>query len=379
MTHPRHAEVAGAGLGGLAIATALAQHGWTVRVHERSNELRMFGAGIWMWENGLSSLRELGAEERTIRNARPIRAWSVQDEHGNEVMRRKITKDDRLLIPLRGDLYEALIEAAEKAGVEIVTSSTVASAFADGRLVLESGEELAADLVVGSDGAHSRIRESLDLTDRLEYLPEGYVRLLVPVQAGDPEDVVYEMWSGGRRLLLCPASDEMHYTGTTCPVDDVDGRRIPPDKATWAATFPKFEWLIDRFPSTARWDRGLTVRCRAWSAGSVVLIGDAAHAQAPNLAQGANLTFTNAVSLAAAVSLAPSVPAALRQWEQRERPLTDHTQRWSHAYGRIVSAWPEALMPYRAKVLDALTSIPWVEAQMNRAARHVRAPGPDAR
>ena len=60
---PRVAEVAGAGLGGLAVATALAQRGWSVRVHERAPELRMFGAGIWLWENGLRSLRLIGAEE----------------------------------------------------------------------------------------------------------------------------------------------------------------------------------------------------------------------------------------------------------------------------------------------------------------------------
>ena len=44
----RHAEIAGAGLGGLATSVALAQRGWTVRVHERSDTLRMFGAGIWL-------------------------------------------------------------------------------------------------------------------------------------------------------------------------------------------------------------------------------------------------------------------------------------------------------------------------------------------
>ena len=48
----RVAEIAGAGLSGLALATRLAQLGWRVRLHERNSDLRMFGAGIWLWGNG---------------------------------------------------------------------------------------------------------------------------------------------------------------------------------------------------------------------------------------------------------------------------------------------------------------------------------------
>ena len=56
----RTAEIAGAGLAGLAAATALAQQGWQVRVHERGSELREIGAGIYLWKNVLDALRELG-------------------------------------------------------------------------------------------------------------------------------------------------------------------------------------------------------------------------------------------------------------------------------------------------------------------------------
>ena len=57
----------GAGLAGLLAACALAQRDWKVRVHERSQELRMFGAGIWLWENGLTALQAI---ERSTRRSR---------------------------------------------------------------------------------------------------------------------------------------------------------------------------------------------------------------------------------------------------------------------------------------------------------------------
>lgn len=64
-----HAEIAGAGLSGLVLASALARTGWTVRVHEKSSELREIGAGIYLWENGLRALEAIGAYEAVTARA----------------------------------------------------------------------------------------------------------------------------------------------------------------------------------------------------------------------------------------------------------------------------------------------------------------------
>ena len=60
----RHAEIAGAGFAGLTAACALAQRGWSVRVHERGQRLRTTGAGIYIYENGLRVLAAVGAFHR---------------------------------------------------------------------------------------------------------------------------------------------------------------------------------------------------------------------------------------------------------------------------------------------------------------------------
>src|SRR4029078_2619006 len=83
---PRHAEIAGAGLGGLAVSIALAQRGWSVRVHERSDTLRMFGAGIWLWENGLRSLSALGVEAEATKRAVRIETLVARDQNGRPLM-----------------------------------------------------------------------------------------------------------------------------------------------------------------------------------------------------------------------------------------------------------------------------------------------------
>ncbi|MBT6204783.1 MAG: FAD-dependent monooxygenase [Alphaproteobacteria bacterium] len=69
---PRIAEIAGVGLAGLATATAFAHQGWQVRVHERSKDLREIGAGIYLFENTLNALEELGVYDK-VRNRASLR------------------------------------------------------------------------------------------------------------------------------------------------------------------------------------------------------------------------------------------------------------------------------------------------------------------
>jgi 2-polyprenyl-6-methoxyphenol hydroxylase-like FAD-dependent oxidoreductase len=367
----RHAEIAGAGLGGLAAGVALAQRGWTVRIHERAAELRMFGAGIWLWENGLRSLAALGVEQQATKRARTIETLVARDQHGRALMHREFGERDRMLLPPRADLYDSLIARARELSVDIRAGSPVVAADPAGRLEAESGEIYPADLVVAADGAFSRVRESLLLGQRVDYLDEGYTRLLIPRRDEDPATEITEYWNGSRRLLYDPCTDDLNYVCLCCHVDDDSGRRVPVDKASWLESFPALGGIIERIDEVGRWDRAMRVTCRAWSRGRAALVGDAAHAQPPNLGQGANLTFQNAVALAAYLDGADDVPAALRRWEQKERPLTDHVQRWTDLYGRVASAWPERFAARRSQVLGLATRVPWVDRQLNKAARHI--------
>lgn len=371
MSKARQAEVAGAGLGGLAVGIALAQRGWRVRIHERSDELRMFGAGIWLWENGLRSLRALGVEETATRDAKRIETLVARDHEGNALMHRTFGDADRLLLPPRADLYDALIGRARELEVDIVPGSVIVGGHPRGELEDEDGKVWKADLVVAADGVFSRVRESMLLTRRVDYLDEGYTRLLIPRRPEDPETEITEYWSGSRRLLYDPCTDEVDYVCLCCNVDDEAGRRVPVDKDTWLESFPRLGGIIERIDEIGRWDRALRVTCRAWSRGHAVVVGDAAHGQPPNLGQGANLTFQNAVSLAEYLDRSPDIPMALRSWERAERPLTDHVQRWTDLYGRVASAWPERFASRRSQVLEFATRVPWVARQLNKAARHV--------
>ena len=74
----------------------------------------------------------------------------------------------------------------------------------------------------------------------------------------------------------------------------------------------------------------------------------------------------NALSLAAAVEMSPDLSSAFALWERRERPLTEHTQRWTRIYGTTIFL-PKALKKFWILVERY---VPWIGTQYLKAANH---------
>jgi 2-polyprenyl-6-methoxyphenol hydroxylase-like FAD-dependent oxidoreductase len=209
---------------------------------------------------------------------------------------------------------------------------------------MADGSVLRADLVIAADGVGSRIRDSLGIPYRRRFLADGAIRIVVPRLQSDlvhPDAMKnVEYWSGRRRILVAPCNDRELYVALTTLDSDAPAKALPIDKALWTDSFPCLTELIARLDGDARWDRFQEIRIKSWSKGKVAVLGDAAHAMAPNLGQGGACAMMNALGLAVALETAADVPAALTAWEAQERPLTDHTQRVSSFYSALTH-WPD--------------------------------------
>jgi 2-polyprenyl-6-methoxyphenol hydroxylase-like FAD-dependent oxidoreductase len=365
----KRAEIAGAGLAGLTAAAVLAQRGWDVRVHERGRELREIGAGIFMWENALRALEEIGAFEQATLLAEDIEAWQLFDERSRRLQGDWMAGGVRLKLVLRTELHRALADTARRSGAEIVTGSTVAGATAEGELVLEDGTRHQADLIVGADGVFSRVRDSLQLGIAARDLEDGCGRHLIPRSESDPKNRTLEYWNGGRRIGVCPCSPDEVYVYLCCPADDVEGRERPLNTESWARSFPDMRDVIQRVPrDVGRWASFHDVQCQSWHSGRVAIIGDAAHAMSPNLGQGACLAMTSAVALGQALGVNDDVPSALATWEQAQRPLVDSTQTYSRRYGRIGTRWPKWGLDVRSALVWGIGRSKRLQRKANAAA-----------
>jgi 2-polyprenyl-6-methoxyphenol hydroxylase-like FAD-dependent oxidoreductase len=365
----RHAEIVGAGFAGLTAACALAQRGWSVRVHERGDRLRTTGAGIYIYENGLRVLEAVGAYDTAVKGAPFAHTREVRDGDDRLISVHRWA-GSRVFSVVRQHVINALADAARRAGAEIVTNSAAGSATSDGELVLADGRRLKADLIVGADGSNSRLRDSLGLLAKRKYLVDGCTRLLMDKTAAERAVTdgakTVEYWSGTRRVLYTPCSENDIYIALTMLDSDEAGKAVPVRKDEWKRAFPHLEVLIDRIGEQGRYDRFDLIKLKRWSAGRVALIGDAAHALPPNIGQGGGCAMMNALSLAVYLDREKDVASALGQWERSERPLTEHTQRISYFLG-LPTTWPPTL---RAAALGLAGRSKWLVRQRTRTALH---------
>ncbi|MEA2978701.1 MAG: hypothetical protein QOF09_524 [Alphaproteobacteria bacterium] len=371
---PGHAEIVGAGFGGLVAAVALAGRGWTVRVHERRDSLRGEGYGIAIHNNMARIFAAFGILDRVLAGGMRIDRRDSVDAHGNVVMTRKTARS-----PYRIDrqhIIALLAERARAAGADIRFNSQVEAAAPEGSVTLDDGQKLTADLVVVADGINSAIRDALGLAKRRLWGRDCGVRINIPrrpeeIAADRDGTVMIEAWADKRRVLYCPVTKNEFYVLLTCTMRDPAAATSPIDPDIWARSFPAMRALFVRMRDEADWPQShwaqfQTIQLKRWSAGRIALLGDAAHAMPPYLAQGAGHAMMNALGLAESLRQAPTIESALRGWEHRERPLTEHTQLWTRIYGATM------FLPKPMKRISILVEkIPWVAAQYVRAANHV--------
>lgn len=362
-------EVAGAGLSGLAVAAALAQRGWSVRVHERSPQLREIGAGIYLWENALRALEAVGAYDAVAAKGERIQSPELRD-HRHRLLQKEWLREGRLITAVRSDLHTALADAARRSGVEICTDSPVVGATPAGELLLQDGTTVDADLVVGADGVHSRVRESLGLMSRISNLHDGCGRHLIPRNADDPVQIAEEEWNGGRRIGVVPSSPEWTYIFLCCPESDREGiQQQPFNRRTWLKSFPNMRSQLERIPDMpeGRWAGFYDVVTSGWYRGRAAIVGDAAHAMSPNLGQAACVAMANGVALAQALDVYP-IDEALRVWQESEKPVVDRVQRYSRFYGRVGTRWPARLLDFRSALVWSLAKAKPVQRRIQFAA-----------
>lgn len=363
----RTALIAGAGIGGLATGLALLRRGWKVHIFEQSPEIRILGAGIYIWENGLRVLESLGVYNQVIDGAIPVDRRERRGDRGELMGVETISQSGRCFIPLRSSLLNGLHDGFIAAGGEISFGMGIIAADASGELRFSDGSKRQADLIVGADGINSRVRDSLGLLRSRRQVGQFGYRIMVdrePWEADDPvRRVVCEHWNRGRRLLYAPCTRDKAYVQLTTlrgdPLADA-----PYDRDAWLKTFPHLSWLIERIPANGKSDWFEIVRLKSWSKGRVALIGDAASAQPPFLGQGGGVAMTSGLALAHVLERHSDVAQGIAEWEQSERQFVEWVQSVSRWYGELAKLPPSL----RSAAVRVVAGNEWVRGRTIRCA-----------
>ena len=326
-----HAIVAGAGIGGLTAALALARRGWRVTVLERAPVIEEAGAGLQLSPNATRILAGLGALDRLMLHATTPEALQIRRARdGADLMRlplgplAELRWKSPFVVIHRADLQRTLIEAlAQEPGVTITTGASVLGFASSAEGVQVGGKRGAinvryeGDLLIAADGLRSVLRErlGLGLNDKPVYSGRTAWRAVLDARAAPAHAVRLQT-----NLWLGPKAHLVHYplrSGSVVNVvaitedawrgdDDKDFWSVNGDPAIVSRRFGKWHRdardLVDAVPQWRRWplfDRNPAAR---WSVDRVVLLGDAAHPVLPFLAQGAGLAIEDAQALADAAA-----------------------------------------------------------------------------
>ncbi len=335
MLKDRMVTVLGAGVAGLTVARALALKGARVTLLEQAPEIHEVGAGLQISPNGARVLSALGLGEALAKaGMRAERVVLIDGESGASVVSLDLSAigpGENFRFVHRADLITLLAAGARDAGVEIRLLQQVVNVELDQgapRLTMSNGEEVEADILIGADGLHSKVRAALNgkvtpfFTGQVAWratLPaDGAIASAARVYMGPGRHLVTYPLRGGKMRNIVAVEERRNWVEESWSLtDDPLALRIAfenfvPEVRSWLDLIERPNlWGLFRHPVAEIWHRQ-----------GAVILGDAAHPTLPFLAQGANLALEDAWVLAACLSELPADGAfAAYQNQRRARCL----------------------------------------------------------
>ena len=320
----RKVIIVGAGIGGLAAATALARQGAMVTVLEQAEAITEAGAGIQVSPNGFAVLRALGLAQEACDLSTKASGVCLYDYQRGPVLPLDMAGGQYRLFH-RADLIDLLHWAARRAGVRVLLLQKVREVVpgSEPLVRLASGAELCADLVVGADGLHSVLRQALNGDEEPFFTGQVAWRAVIDNPTERRDDVTLHMaphrhlvtypLRQGRQLNIVAVQERAAWVGEDWRQQD-DPEAV---RAAFADFAPDVRALLDRIETVHLWGLFRHRIAPVWHREGVALLGDALHPTLPFLAQGANMALEDGWVLAEALGRAEAIEPGLAEYRAR--------------------------------------------------------------
>jgi 2-polyprenyl-6-methoxyphenol hydroxylase-like FAD-dependent oxidoreductase len=325
------AIVVGAGIGGLAAATALRPTDVEVVSFERAPELGKVevGAGITLWPNAIAVLDKLGVGDQIRARGAPLDGFEQRTKRGRLVCRWPMKEIERRIgTPAIGISRPDVHAVLATTGSYCVETGVEVKSFAerDGavEVTLGDGRVVSGDVLIGADGIDSTIRAQL-----LGWQPSRHAGLSIwranlPIAAGVPApDVAFLLyWGTGHKFVVFHSGPGR--LSWEAIVASERGASDPPGQSK-AVVLKHFEGFADPVLRLVEaTDPAAVFRAdvcdrppdKQWGRGRVTLLGDAAHAMTFAIGQGAAQALEDTLAIAARLNRASDIPNSLRAYEE---------------------------------------------------------------
>jgi 2-polyprenyl-6-methoxyphenol hydroxylase-like FAD-dependent oxidoreductase len=338
MTDPLKVLVVGGGIAGGVLSLGLAQKGVEVVLVDLRSELGGVGHGITLQGNALKAFQAVGIYDRLAEHGFAFSHLRMKSPDGHTIMEIPTPPMGGPDLPgtmgaLRGDLADILADEVTKAGVDVRLGTTMTSfddrgGSADPGVVvtLSDGSTETVDLLVGADGIRSKVRPMMGITDEPKPVGMGIWRTVAKRPA---EMDCSELYFGGPKYKAgyTPISEDLCYAFLL--EENLDrsylgegprGAELKERGQGYGGIWGQVrDSLADDAIVNYQWIEAICVES-PWYRGRTIIIGDAAHACPPLIAQGAAMCAEDAVILAEMLTAGPSVDEVLPAFMERRFP-----------------------------------------------------------
>jgi salicylate hydroxylase len=392
-----HILVAGAGIGGLGAALALAQKGFKVTVLEQSDVFGEVGAGVQVSPNAYKVLSGWGLGDALLQTANFPQALQVRSATSNKLLGQLhmgIQAQARYGFPfatlLRADLHTLLLNALrQEINVDLYLNAKITQIVETNQqlssqlssivtVTTELGDTFTADALIGADGLWSSVRQQM--LDQSAPHATGHTawRALLPMAEVPPElqqDTVTAWLDADRHIIAYPVqlgkSLNLVYSCENTPNNERKSLQTTHSiNSLLSKTLQQVFHLAAEEKAWTRWDLFDRPPLRSSSQMAnpahprIALLGDAAHPMLPYLAQGAAMALEDAQALASAVHLSKNdLPKALQNYAQNRWQRNAKVQARARRNGQIFHAqspvsWARdaAMRLMGSKIID----VPWL-------------------
>lgn len=337
--------IVGGGIAGLAAGLGLARIGKSAHVFEKAPSFEEVGAGLQLGPNAVRALQCLGAWDAIAPHCVAPAEIHVRDGLSGNILQRillGVEFEKRFGAPYRvahrADLHNALLESARsKPGIVLQNSAEVTRvSIAETTLSLKSGVSFNGEAIIAADGVHSTIRNLMAGEPGKNPIGHLLHRGLIPI-ASVPASVNIDAVT----LWLFPGGHLVHYAVSNWRHFNIVAAVEDSGISLWTAFQGACQPLADILDLKIKWMKWPALDFAPapdWSRNRTVLIGDAAHASLPYLAQGAAMALEDACVLSSAIKNAGELESAFRNFSGSRFERTSAIQKRSRQLGNIYHA-----------------------------------------